>query len=153
MCVWSRFVQVRTAWQCQVLVVIVPVTLLESHATCRGCSSHTSGNRSELITLSASLMLQVIPAGTIKRDGGPNDHEFQPQHHIFYGERINDVDDHLPKWSVSIAFLLHTLDCIFTAKPPYQFILSEDAVRSMIEFRNWILLLCAGLVSSTTANG
>lgn len=41
----------------------------------------------------------AIPAGTIERDGGPNDSAFHPQHHIFYGERINDVNDNLPKWA------------------------------------------------------
>ncbi len=42
--------------------------------------------------------LQLVPVGTIDRDGGPNDAFFLPQHEIFSGERICDHPNGLSKW-------------------------------------------------------
>lgn len=36
--------------------------------------------------------------GTVKRSTDANQPEFKPQCHIFYGTRINDMHDDLPKW-------------------------------------------------------
>lgn len=60
---------------------------------CNTCGVYMMG------VLSGDTNIVAIPAGTIDRNGGPNDPAYQPQHHIFYGERINDAHDDLPKWA------------------------------------------------------
>jgi hypothetical protein len=46
------------------------------------------------------LVLQAVPMGTIERSSDANQPEFKPECHIFYGTRINDMNDDLPKWCV-----------------------------------------------------
>eukprot|EP00208_Stichococcus_sp_RCC1054_P004552 CAMPEP_0206148196 /NCGR_PEP_ID=MMETSP1473-20131121/35881_1 /ASSEMBLY_ACC=CAM_ASM_001109 /TAXON_ID=1461547 /ORGANISM="Stichococcus sp, Strain RCC1054" /LENGTH=135 /DNA_ID=CAMNT_0053545447 /DNA_START=123 /DNA_END=531 /DNA_ORIENTATION=+ len=41
----------------------------------------------------------AIPAGSIDREGGPNDAFFLPQHQIYFGDRICDTPADVPKWS------------------------------------------------------
>ena len=45
-----------------------------------------------------ALVLQAVPMGTVKRSTDANQPEFKPECHIFYGTRINDMQDDLPKW-------------------------------------------------------
>ena len=56
--------------------------------------------------------------GTVKRSTDANQPEFKPQCHIFYGTRINDMHDDLPKWCATQCLLVGgqscttcTLDC------------------------------------------
>lgn len=42
--------------------------------------------------------MQAIPAGSIDREGGPNDAFFLPQHQIYFGDRICDTPADVPKW-------------------------------------------------------
>ena len=50
------------------------------------------------LAVKLALVLQAVPMGTVTRSADANQPQFQPECHIFYGARINDVHDDLPKW-------------------------------------------------------
>ena len=50
-----------------------------------------------LLLISSALVLQAVPMGTVERSSSANQPEFKPECHIFYGTRINDINDDLPQ--------------------------------------------------------
>jgi hypothetical protein len=42
--------------------------------------------------------MQSIPVGVVTSKAGDQDPAWAPSAHIFYGERVRDFDDDVPKW-------------------------------------------------------
>jgi phytoene dehydrogenase-like protein len=73
------------------------------HYECALCRTHMYEDASSAFGM-FMLPARVVPRARedLSEDLGALPPEFRPNHHIFYGERLRDVQDGLPKWSTVI---------------------------------------------------